>query len=223
MQINNDLIVRQLCNMLKYQKMLNDVFDPKWRENRHQYLRAAVVEGAEMIDHHGYKWWKKQVKDVPQMHLELVDIMHFYLSEVARLEGEESEAALVSQWLADDAVLIFDGKTYDLRSIDLLDQIELIIGLSVSRRMSWSLFRAIMDGAGMSFADLHFQYAAKNVLNLFRQHHGDKTGEYIKKWNGIEDNVYLVELMNNTQGDIDMDKLYQDLDVLYRKHALGVS
>jgi hypothetical protein len=220
MEFNNPKVISQLLTMLNYQKQLNDVFDPQWRVNRHQYLRAVVVEGGEAIDHHGYKWWKLQNKDLPQMQLEVVDILHFYLSETARLHLENDEAVLHEEWLNDEKVIRFDDKNYLIKRLSLLEKIELIIGLAVSRRMSWALFRAIQEDVELEFDALHHQYAAKNVLNLLRQRHGDKKGEYIKVWEGEEDNVHLSRQMEIWADDETMDVLYARLEGLYKTLAL---
>lgn len=211
----DEKIINQMVIMLNYQQALNDVFDPKWRDNRHAYLRAVVVEGAEAIDHHGYKWWKLQNKDIPQVQLEVVDILHFYLSEVARLNLDDPESALIRSWLDDSVTVDFDGSIYVLSDMVLLDKLELIVGLAVSRRISWPLFRSIASDAGLSFSDLHHQYAAKNVLNLLRQRHGDKEGLYIKVWDGDEDNVHLSRFMESWKADETMDDLYVTLESAY--------
>lgn len=220
MEFNNPKVISQLLTMLNYQKQLNDVFDPQWRVNRHQYLRAVVVEGGEAIDHHGYKWWKLQNKDLPQMQLEVVDILHFYLSETARLHLENDETVLHEEWLNDEKVIRFDEKNYLIERLSLLEKFELIIGLAVSRRMSWALFRAIQEDVELDFAALHHQYAAKNVLNLLRQRHGDKKGEYIKVWEGEEDNIHLSRQMEVWAEDETMDVLYGRLEGLYKTLAL---
>ena len=55
-----------------------------------------------MLDHYGWKWWKHQSPDLDQVRLELVDIMHFAMSDyllqdadneivAARIEGELSD------------------------------------------------------------------------------------------------------------------------------------
>lgn len=221
MEFKSEQTVKQLATMLHYQQVLNDVFDPQWRVNRHQYLRAAVVEGGEAIDHHGYKWWKLQKQDMPQVQLELVDILHFYLSETARRHLEEAESVLQQEWLEDVDAIHFDGNNYIIDELHLLDKVELLIGLAVSRRMSWSLFRAIQADVGLDFAGLHHHYAAKNVLNLLRQRHGDKKGEYVKIWAGEEDNIHLTRQLEQWGSDETMGVLYERMEAQYKHLALG--
>lgn len=211
----------KLATMLQYQEQLNDVFDPQWRINRHAYLRAASVENAEMIEHHGYKWWKATRKDVVQMQLELVDIIHFYLSEVARVanDPEKARETLLAAWAIEDTVVTFDGVDYVIQNLEPLEKMDVLMGLACAKRINWSLYRAIMVDAGMSFDSLYSIYAAKNVLNLFRQHNGDKLGTYIKIWSGREDNMYLEDLMKDWKPDDGMPVLYQRLAECYAEFA----
>lgn len=48
----------------------------------------------------------------------------------------------------------------------------------------------------LTWQDAFTQYVSKNVLNLFRQENGYKTGTYVKIWQGEEDNVVLARLMS---------------------------
>ncbi|AYG48480.1 hypothetical protein DV532_30090 (plasmid) [Pseudomonas sp. Leaf58] len=211
----------KLATMLHYQEQLNNVFDPQWRVNRHAYLRAASVESGEMIEHHGYKWWKAVRKDVVQMQLELVDIIHFYLSEVARIANDPDKARedLLAAWAVEDTVVVFDNVEYVIEDLPALEKMDLLMGLSCAKRINWSLYRAIMKDAGLSFDSLYSIYAAKNVLNLFRQNNGDKQGTYIKVWSGREDNLYLEDLMKNWVPDDGMELLYQRLGECYAEFA----
>lgn len=212
-----------LTTMMVYQQALNDVFDPAWRVNRHQYLRAASVECSEMQDHYHYKWWKKQESDIGQTKLELVDMAHFLMSEIARLESNSQAAAkvLLRLWDACEPVIVFDSKQYTLSELDVLEKMDLLKGLCCAKRVDFTVFRSIMDDIGMTFEDLYRVYAAKNVLNLFRQRNGYKDGSYVKIWSGREDNVYLSELLETWQEAEGMDALYDRLTDCYRQFAVG--
>lgn len=219
--IRADATLSKLATMLRYQEQLNDVFDPEWRKNRHAYLRAASVETGEAIDHLGYKWWKLQHANIPQVQLEVVDVLHFFLSEVARLANDSDRARqdLIDAWTQDTAEVQFDGKTYHLEELDRLEKLDLMMGLACARRIDWSLFRAVMADSGLTFDAMYSTYAAKNVLNLFRQHRGDRKGTYIKLWSGREDNLYLEELMQSWKPDEGMDVLYSRLEACYAEFA----
>ena len=187
--------------MLSLQARMNAKVDPDWVLARYPYLRAVAIEGAEAIEHHGWKWWKKQDKDLPQLQMELIDIWHFILSEILlRNEQEDSEPidALLDamESIATETQVSLDGLDYALGELDLVRKLELMIALSVVRRIEMPLFAAIMADCDMDWTELYRQYVGKNVLNMFRQDHGYKSGTYIKEWQGREDNEHLVEIIH---------------------------
>ena len=213
---------QQAKTMLTLQSAMNAKVDPNWVASRYPYMRAVLIEAAEAIEHHGWKWWKKQEKDLPQLQMELIDIWHFLLSQILLNEGGSESAALLKLneqlgALEDSNHVNFDGKSYNLGTMGLLEQIELLIGISAARRIELSVFASIMSNCQMCWTDLYCQYVGKNVLNFFRQDHGYKDGSYQKMWNGREDNEYLVEVM----ADLDSsdaeyeDKLYSALSDHY--------
>lgn len=208
--------------MLSLQASMNARVDPDWITARYPYLRAVVIESAEAIEHHGWKWWKKQELDLPQLQMELIDIWHFILSELLlRNDGDESNA--LDQLLElleptqDQAVIELDSQQYRPDQLDLVSNLELLIGLSVTRRIELVVFAALLRGCEMEWTELYCQYVSKNVLNFFRQDHGYKEGSYQKIWQGREDNEYLVEItaaLDPTDPTF-KDKLYAALAARY--------
>jgi hypothetical protein len=212
---------QQARTMLSLQSAMNAKVDPDWVAARYPYMRAVVIEAAEAIEHHGWKWWKKQEKDLPQLQMELIDIWHFLLSQILLNEGGSESAALLKlndqlEAIENSNQVYFDGKSYNLSSMELLEQIELLIGISAARRIEMSVFASIMSNCEMDWTELYCQYVGKNVLNFFRQDHGYQDGSYQKMWNGREDNEYLVEVMADLDpSDAEYEnKLYSAL----RKH-----
>jgi len=186
--------------MLSLQAGMNTRVDPDWIDARYPYLRAVVIEAAEAIEHHGWKWWKQQDKDLPQLQMELIDIWHFILSEILlNNAGDESASKQqLTQLLTasqQQTSVEFDGRQIELQQLDLVSKLELLIGLAAVRRIEIAVFAAIMVDCEMEWAELYCQYVGKNVLNFFRQDHGYKEGSYQKIWRGREDNEYLVEIM----------------------------
>lgn len=218
----NTLTDNQAETMLSLQYSMNSKVDENWLTARYPYLRAVVIEGAEAIEHHGWKWWKHQQLDLSQLQMELIDIWHFMLSEMLLdCEGDLSQAAAnlldaVESHTAD--TLVFDGKTFQINELDLVAKLELLIGTSVSRRVEVGLFAAIMRECHMDWDDLFRQYVGKNVLNFFRQDHGYKQGTYRKTWSGREDNEHLVEVLDrlDAQSDSFQVQLYEALQIRYR-------
>ena len=190
----------QLRTMLELQSGMNSRVDAQWIDSRHPYLRAVVLEAAEAIEHHGWKWWKKQEKDLAQLQMELIDIWHFILSEcLLRCGGDEAKALTyleisATQQAATGSVQ-FDGQDYRLAELSLLEKLQTLIGTAAAGRVELALFGAIVADCGLSWEELYRQYVSKNVLNFFRQDHGYKEGSYRKLWDGKEDNEVLVELM----------------------------
>lgn len=188
--------------MLSLQMSMNAKVDPDWLAARYPYLRAVAIEGAEAIEHHGWKWWKKQEKDLPQLQMELIDIWHFILSEILLRNSGNLDASLAALMILLDSantqkIIDFDDQQYSIDELDLLTKLELLIALSVVRRIELSLFQSIMSKCQIGWLDLYRQYVGKNVLNMFRQDHGYKDGSYQKIWNGREDNEYLVEIIDS--------------------------
>ena len=70
----------QLQVMLDLQEAMNSRVHQDWREQGFEWYRAIWIECAELMDHYGWKWWKKQSPDSEQVKLELIDIWHFGLS-----------------------------------------------------------------------------------------------------------------------------------------------
>jgi len=186
----------QAETMLVLQAQMNAKVNPHWLDAGYPYLRAVVVEGAEAMEHHGWKWWKKQNCDLGQLQMELVDIWHFTLSHLLLEMGGDQARAVDLLLKQDGATSIrFDDRTWQLAGLDLVTKLELNIGLAVARRVSIPLFAALLEDCGMDWKELFCQYVGKNVLNFFRQDHGYKEGSYRKLWGGREDNEHLVEIM----------------------------
>lgn len=214
------LSTTQLNTMLTLQEGMNYKVNPNWLSANYAYLRAAMIESVEGIEHHGWKWWKAQHKDLSQLQMELVDIWHFALSSIIiQFKGDISQSAsVIAQQLASgNSSVTFDGKDYPFSSLDILDNLQLMTGLCAANRFDVSLFIKIVEQADMTADELYRQYVGKNVLNFFRQDNGYKDGSYLKLWHGREDNEHLVDVLNTL--DIALpdysDKVYQELKQRY--------
>ena len=208
--------------MLALLANMNAKVDPNWITARYPYLRAVAIEGAEAIEHHGWKWWKKQDKDLSQLQMELVDIWHFILSEIL-LRNDDNESSPLEYLLnaladANNLQLIeLDNTAYKLKETDLVTKLELLIAISVARRIDLGLFESIMRDCELTWTDLFCQYVGKNVLNMFRQDNGYKEGTYRKVWEGREDNEHLVEILESLNPDLPSfkDEIYSALANAY--------
>jgi dimeric dUTPase (all-alpha-NTP-PPase superfamily) len=212
----------QLNTMLDLQDKMNKKVNPDWLNAGYAYLRAAMIESVEAIEHHGWKWWKAQDKDIAQVQMELVDIWHFALSDIIiTYQGDKQKASdLIAQELQSAPTsLSFDNTDYNFHQHSLVENLELMAGLCVAKRFSVPLFIKIVEQAEMTSAMLFEQYVGKNILNFFRQDHGYKDGTYIKIWDGREDNEHLVEVLSATDAKLEdyADIVYQGLSKRYPK------
>lgn len=198
----------QLITMLHMQDAMNAKVNAQWRDQGFAWYRAIWTECAELLDHYGWKWWKKQHPDVDQVKLELVDIWHFGLS-ILLLSGK-SEEHLVTELAANlgspekgsgfrETLEAFTLETLRTKGFDV------------------PLFTTLMADAEMDFNELYIRYVGKNVLNFFRQDHGYQDGSYVKNWGGKEDNEHLVEVaaqLDSSHPEF-KDHLYAALESLY--------
>ena len=201
---------QQLITMLELQNDMNTKVHPEWRQQNFEWYRAIWVECAELLDHYGWKWWKKQTPDLGQIALELVDIWHFGLS-LLLLKGDSAEA------IADHVTAAFSSSSEkgDFR-LDLEDFTHHTLA---SKEFEVARFARLMQGIDMDFEQLYVGYVGKNVLNFFRQDHGYQDGTYQKQWGGVEDNEHLVEIveqMDTSAGNF-KDELYSRMLERYKK------
>lgn len=202
----------QLITMLELQDSMNCKVNPQWREQNFAWYRAIWVECAELLDHYGWKWWKKQAPDVAQVRLELIDIWHFGLSMVLT-ELAEPDARLAHL----TAELAHLGGP-ELAPEAFRENLEAFAGHVITEKhFSVRQFAGLLSAVGMDFDDLYTGYVGKNVLNFFRQDHGYQEGTYKKVWAGREDNEHLVEAVAalDHQAPGFADALYQALASRY--------
>lgn len=202
---------QQIQIMLELQDSMNTKVNANWREQGYEWYRAIWVECAELMDHYGWKWWKKQAPDTEQVALELIDIWHFGLSIL--LQSGRSQNDIITQ--------IQQQLNIDTHQSDFRLDLEAFTGATLAdRQFHIDLFGKLMAGVSMSFNELYRGYVGKNVLNFFRQDHGYKDGSYRKHWHdGREDNEHLVEAVQSLDATrmSFKDELYEALMVRYTK------
>ena len=198
----------QLLVMLEMQDAMNSRVNPDWRQAGNAWYRAIWTECAEMLDHYGWKWWKHQQPDLEQVQLELVDILHFAMSDYLL---QDSDSAAVAARIETE---LSDPRQCD----DIRSAIEIMAQSTIAQQsMHFSDFANIMTLIEMDFDALYRTYVGKNVLNFFRQDHGYKDGSYIKIWADREDNEHLVEVLGNLDSNSPSfrDDVYQGLSNRY--------
>lgn len=157
-----------------------------WLTQGYEYYRAVWVECAELLDHFGWKWWKKQEPDLAQVKLEVVDIWHFGLSDLIRAQNLDS---------ALPELLVMNASGTGQRESFRTAVEDLAEASLRNRAFAMEPFVRVLEALPLPLTELFHLYVGKNVLNNFRQDHGYKTGDYQKLWNGREDNEHLMEAL----------------------------
>ena len=209
--MKGEALREKIKEMLDLQNKINEKVHPHWREQNFEWYRAIWVECAELLDHYGWKWWKKQSPNQAQIELELVDIWHFGLSILLSNYDIEKSISLISEGMIDqrgsgkfrENLEDFTSNTLQTRSFDL------------------KRFNQVMNDVGLTFEKLYVGYISKNVLNSFRQDKGYQTGTYIKDWGGIEDNEYLIRLASkmDPKSKNFSSELYTLMEKEYEAHS----
>lgn len=208
------ITAEQMQGMASMQASLNQISYPEWLLTPPDYRLAALVELlGEGIDHTPWKWWKAGELNANRLFLELIDVLHFVLSQqivdcfskngdsedrhdyaVSMTAKKFTEAAEYSlktffKVVSDVGNLITQkGVEKGIKSIslDLLTEED-------SDQIVANLF-LIMHRLGYTGQDIYVSYLGKNILNRFRQENGYKQGTYKKTWiiNPIGDNDLTV-------------------------------
>jgi hypothetical protein len=188
----------RIAEHLQLQSKLNENIHPEWWAQKYNWTRAIMIEGAELLDHLGWKWWKHQEPNIGQVHLELVDIWHFILShELAACQNDQVEAlGNLSHALKEPQYLAPMGYyNADVRGMSARELVHVLVGNAAANHVNVTAFALLLYQTELSWEKLDLLYRTKNVLNVFRQKHGYKDGTYIKTWYGEEDNEVLYRLI----------------------------
>ena len=197
--------------MLELQEETNLKINPYWHHTNYDWLRASWVEAAELMDHLCYKWWKKQELNLKQAHIELVDILHFILSDALVRNIDVDELENVTQTMEFTST---NGYTKE-QKLEAVEYFVFDIMTGVKEKTFNDYYASFFDlckKLDLDFKTLYLMYIGKNALNNFRQEHGYKEGTYTKYWpcripvvennfvnvnelKTVEDNVYLEKFL----------------------------
>ncbi len=195
----------RIKEMVRMQDTLNKTTaGGDWATQGLNFRLAAIMEAAEAIEGIGYKWWKRQEPDIENAKVELIDIVHFVISDLLQEYGEEELSNLMHKAQATQR------KASDINKITLVEQFHLLINtlaLHGHPQATLNLLWIIWGNLGMEGEDLYKAYMTKNLLNNFRQANGYKDGSYKKLWvhnnEEVEDNVVAFELAKSLSVDED--------------------
>ena len=207
--------MQKILKMMSMQDAVNRQIDENWAEKNREWYRAIWIECAELMEHYGgWKWWKKDIPDMEQVLLEIVDIWHFGISDllVSHSSWESIAACVDKEWDKLEKGDEFHETVENFAQACLC-----------AKRFAVGEFGAILLSSEIPFDSLYLFYIGKNVLNRFRQDHGYKTGGYVKNWDGREDNEVLSEILKNhtLDGDDLETQIYSDLEFNYPDNNLN--
>ena len=154
-----------ISNMLEMQHRMNTRVHEQWIDQGFEWYRAVWIECGELMDHVGYKWWKKQVPDMEQVRLEVVDIWHFGMSALFK-PGNTVEALaqeIASAWVEQEAQ--DNDAEMDVGRVHAATE-SLAQDALASKSFSVPLFAELMRACSLTPEQLYRHYVGKNVLNF---------------------------------------------------------
>lgn len=210
--MNTEEATAMVQTMAEMQNAHNVQVHPEWRTQGYEYYRAIWVECAELLDHFGWKWWKKQVPDIDQVKLEIVDIWHFGLSDLIRADKLDESVGAVLLAVENEMGSTASDAAQFRAAVESMAEVTLS-----QQSFQMKPFRRVLETLPLSLTELFNLYIGKNVLNGFRQDHGYKTGKYKKLWSGREDNEHLIEILESLECAADEvpEVLYSQLSARY--------
>ena len=224
---------KQILEMIYLQKSLNDATNGLgWEAGLTKndkiidWNRCIYMEAAELIESFSWKHWKSinQEPDWANIKIEAVDIWHFILSlliQEYKLQNLGSLEDLAKHITTQDKFGPFssDGVTPETPMFEIIGMVEDVMRDSLNTTDINQLINNFLHMSlhcGVNLQELYTLYIGKNILNKFRQDNGYKDGTYIKIWNGVEDNIVMLDIMAKNP-TFTSDELFSGLGEVYNE------
>ena len=195
-----DLAKRQVSigEIIQMQDKLNskaDLSNPDWRKTRKKedFILAALLEFAELIESNPWKWWKKKVTiDHWNIKIEAIDILHFIASILLLNEFDKKEKMLIGAKDRYKKTLLSKEEKFDINyALELFQDI-------FQNKNLITVLNKLMSSINLSAEEISAIYVAKYYLNEIRWSNGYSDGTYKKKRHkGLEDNVFLKDIVED--------------------------
>lgn len=208
--------------MLANQAALNfKSYSEEWMEKGKSlvfdYSLAASQEISEFNDSFGYSWWSKSPQDLSNCRTEIVDAVHFMLSQSIIEADVNARIEEAAHTLMGCYYRSFNIRGYTTLGISKMLQASLctvgsfnILETEELKENPWVFLFALARSINFEIDHLYTRYIGKSLLNAFRQEQGYKTGvykfgmpregKYLKVWDGLrEDNYILSEWLDGAE------------------------
>jgi len=203
MQNRKTFTVKEYAKLVEIQDALNTQVNVNWRAANYAFYRAIYIEAAEAIDHTAWKWWSGKEEDTDALKLELVDMLHFVISDAIIQNGGLNELTVDSykDIIEGDGCLFCTvlARYSKTPVIELMEEIALHAlyhkNTLVLSSMGLCLLFLLFDRFQMDIEDVIKHYVGKYTLNMFRNVNGYPEGLYNREWAGMDDNYVLTELL----------------------------
>ncbi len=223
----------KILQMLELQQQLNDATNGLgWEDGMTKngkiidWKRCTYLECAELIESYPWKHWKNidARPDYANIKIEAVDIWHFIMSQgledykrgnLGSIETLANNINSLTNFTTFSGELKEHFKDY-YEQIAVVEELMKILFCGGSTEKLMTAFIDVAMQSGLNLNTLYTLYVGKNILNQFRQDHGYKEGNYIKIWNGEEDNVTMQKVLEENE-NVTPDKLYKALEEAYPK------
>ncbi len=223
--------MNKIKQMLDMQQEFNDSVSGTGWENgitKHNkvidWKRCIYLECSELIESYPWKHWKNIASepDYANIKIEVVDIWHFIMSLMlhdykTNKKGNINKIRLDIESLPNYQMFKYGNAT---KQMDYYAQINVAENLmheifcgGTSEDIADSFFN-LASQSDLTLDSLYLLYIGKNILNQFRQDHGYKDGNYMKIWDGKEDNVVMQTILD-VNPDIKPLELYENLESKY--------
>jgi len=218
--------------MITLQQQLNDATNGKnWEagmtknDKAINWKRCIYMECAEMVDSFAWKHWKSIAApaDWANHKIEVVDVWHFVIS-LALQEYKQKNLGSIDALVKKISMfntyneICTDEANYAEESM-VITQVEQLMLDVLKPQLNLDIlldnFFILVTISGLNLQSLYELYVGKNILNQFRQNNGYKEGNYIKVWNGDEDNVVMTKLWQDNSA-LTPELLYTKLDEVYK-------
>lgn len=224
---------KKILEMIILQKSLNDSTNGlNWEsgltknDKTIDWNRCIYMEAAELIDSFPWKHWKAidAQSDWENIKIEAVDIWHFVLSLLIKeykLQNLGSLEELANHIINQEKFAAFSSniKTTETPIFQIIEMVEDVMRDTLNKSDFNQLINNFLHMSlhcGVNLEELYILYIGKNMLNKFRQDNGYKDGTYIKIWNGVEDNIVMLDIMAKNP-TFTGDELFSALGEAYKK------